>query len=65
MDQGGKKLIVSGAFEHSEPSVANCVVNVFQYDIRSQSKYVPYTLSLVIMQDSCFKVIFILPRVKN
>ena len=43
----------------------DCVVNAFQYDIRSQSKYVPYALSLVMMLSSSFKVIFILPGIKN
>ena len=40
----GLKLIFSGEFDYWEPSVANFVVNVFQYDIRSRSKYVLYTL---------------------
>ena len=40
----GLKLIFSGEFNCCEPSVANFVVNVFRYDIRSRSKYVPYTL---------------------
>ena len=58
-------MIFSGEFDHSQTSAANCVVNVFQCDIRSRSKYVLYTLSSVMMQNSCFKVIFIPLGVKN
>ena len=39
-------MIFSGECDHSESLLENLVVNVFQYDIRSWSKYVPYTLSL-------------------
>ena len=54
----------SSGFYHSQPSVVNCVATAFQYHI-SRSKYVPYTLSLVMMQNRSFKVIFILPGIKN
>ena len=62
---GGKKLIFSGEFGHSQPSFANCLVNVIQRDIRSPSKCVLYILSLVIMQNSCLKVVFFSQVLKN
>ena len=61
----GLKLIFSAEFDHSEPSVTKFVVKVFHYDISSRSKYVPYTLSVIMMQNSCCKGIFILPGDEN
>ena len=58
-------MIFSGEFELSQLSVANCVVNVIQYDIISWSTYVPYNLSLAMVQNSCFKVILIFPGSKK
>ena len=64
MDQG-VKLIFSSKFDHSQLSVANCGVNILQYDIKKVDQDMSLTLSLVMMQNSCFKVIFTLPAVKN
>ena len=58
-------MIFSVEFDHSQPSVTNCLVNVTQCFIISQSKYVPYILSLVMIQSSCLKVDFIFPGFKN